>query len=609
MYGVAVDGKAHLSVVGTLTQRAATRWHFAAASRIVLLTCVVIVSGAFCAAIGLGWAKQSDEMRADFQRAALRAAVAEFRAQSIQGAEIDPHVLEMLARGAGLSDLEFVTALPVAGAEAQAVLNAQGRIIGFLTWHQDTPLTALAWQLMPVLGGIGFALIVFAAFAMAQLRRARGALETSEEAARRAAERDVITGLYNRAHMLGLLDEAMANRQGQNVGYALVAVDSLRTIGETYGQQGADEIMATAAANIKDAVPDGVACARVAENEFALLWSGAHDDRALLRAAVEAASKPHWLDSVIRVSARAGFAQAPRDAERGDDLARCAELALRAAFKTGAGEIIEFNPSLETLASDQHFIRRELPRALNARALELHYQPIVSAQSGRPVGVEALLRWRHPSRGAIPPANFIPVAEQMGLIDQLGAFVLRNALMDAKRWPDLYISVNLSPLQVRDRRIVDLVRECLAETGIAPNKLILEITEGVLIDNPEEMRKRIEELRALGVRIALDDFGSGYSSLGYLQRFAFDKIKIDRSFAAGLGHSANAPVIVQAIVALGRALGVAVVVEGVETEEQRVLLRLAGCDEMQGYLFAKPAPAQAIDRLVGHGKDIKAAVA
>jgi EAL domain-containing protein (putative c-di-GMP-specific phosphodiesterase class I) len=253
----------------------------------------------------------------------------------------------------------------------------------------------------------------------------------------------------------------------------------------------------------------------------------------------------------------------------------------------------------ETVGIDdeQQFMQRELAAALKAQAFEVHYQPIVAAAGARINGVEALLRWTHPERGAISPAVFIPVAEQMGVMDELGEFVLNRALDDAKAWPDIYISVNLSPLQVRDRKIIDVVRNALASSGIAPSRLVLEITEGVLIDNPQEMLKRIEELRSLGVRIALDDFGSGYSSLGYLQRFAFDKLKIDRSFVSALGRSPNAAVIIQAIVALGRALDVTVVVEGVETEEQRVLLRLAGCDEMQGFLFARPAPAATIARL------------
>jgi EAL domain-containing protein (putative c-di-GMP-specific phosphodiesterase class I) len=176
-------------------------------------------------------------------------------------------------------------------------------------------------------------------------------------------------------------------------------------------------------------------------------------------------------------------------------------------------------------------------------------------------------------------------------------------LQDARQWPDdLYVAVNLSPLQVRDRTIVDMVRSALAESGVAPSRLVLEITEGVLIHDPDEMVKRINDLHALGVRVALDDFGSGYSNLGYLQRFPLDKLKIDRSFVAALGRSSNDGVIIQAIVALGRALGLSVLVEGVETEHQRVLLRLAGCDEMQGFLFARPAPAKAIDKLLVQAK-------
>ncbi len=188
-------------------------------------------------------------------------------------------------------------------------------------------------------------------------------------------------------------------------------------------------------------------------------------------------------------------------------------------------------------------------------------------------------------------------------MDTLGAFVLRRALTEAKRWPDLYVAVNLSPLQVRDRgQLSTWCATALSESGVAPSRLMLEITEGVLIDNPEEMVKRIEDLHALGVRVALDDFGSGYSNLGYLQRFPLDKLKIDRSFVTALGNSSSGGVIIQAIVALGRALGLTVLVEGVETEQQRVLLRLAGCDEMQGFLFAKPAPAKTIDRLLAQAK-------
>jgi EAL domain-containing protein (putative c-di-GMP-specific phosphodiesterase class I) len=208
-----------------------------------------------------------------------------------------------------------------------------------------------------------------------------------------------------------------------------------------------------------------------------------------------------------------------------------------------------------------------------------------------------LLRWNHPTRGAIPPARFIPIAEQAGMMDQLGEFVLRRALCDAARWPNLYIAVNLSPMQVRDRKFVDLVAAVLAESKVPASRLVLEVTEGVLIDNPQTAKARLDDLRALGLKLALDDFGSGYSSLTYLQRLPFDKLKVDRGFVAALDHSANAGVIIQAVIALGRALNLSILVEGIETEEQRALVRLAGCDEMQGYLFARPAPREEIDRM------------
>ncbi len=326
------------------------------------------------------------------------------------------------------------------------------------------------------------------------------------------------------------------------------------------------------------------------------------DAGAIIRAALEAIARPHWIDTVVRISAHAGFAQAPRHAATRGELTRRAELALRAAAKKGAGAIVAFEHAIDTVSTEQKFIQRELPRALTANELELHYQPIVAAQGARIVGVEALLRWTHATRGAIPPAIFIPVAEQMGLMDALGAFVLRRALQRSQALAGSLCGGEPVAVAGARRSIVELVRAALAESGVPPARLMLEITEGVLIDNPDEMVKRIEDLHALGVRIALDDFGSGYSNLGYLQRFPLDKLKIDRSFVAALGTSANGGVIIQAIVALGRALGLSVLVEGVETEQQRVLLRLAGCDEMQGFLFARPAPAKAIDRLLAQAK-------
>jgi len=579
---------------------------FSASRLIVVLAVFAMGATMLIAGIGYGLARQSDEQLWLEQRASLRNAIAEFRTLFGQSEAIDPRFVRIVEQSAGLKDLKFETDPSLSEREMQPVIDAHGRIAGFFTWEKSHPMTLAMNRVMPLVVSITVVLVCFAGFSLWQLRRARRELTASEEQAARAADVDKLTGLPNHAKTLELLDLTLAKRAGDEVAtFALIELDGMADINAHLGVLGGDELIVTVAKRLQQALPAHAVCGRIGSDEFAVTLSGAAGDldaEAVIRAALETIARPHWIDTVVRVSAHAGFAQAPRHAATRGELTRGAELALRAAAKKGPGAVVAFEPAIDTVSTDQKFIRRELPRALSAHELELHYQPIVAANGGRIVGVEALLRWTHATRGAIPPTAFIPVAEQMGLMDTLGAFVLRRALSEVHRWPDLYVAVNLSPLQVRDRAIVDLVRAALAETRVAPARLMLEITEGVLIDNPDEMVKRIEDLYALGVRIALDDFGSGYSNLGYLQRFPLDKLKIDRSFVAALGNSASGGVIIQAIVALGRALGLSVLVEGVETEQQRVLLRLAGCDEMQGFLFARPAPAKAIDRLLAQSR-------
>ena len=588
------------------TSHSRARRHLSTTRLIVILALVGIGAILLCAGVGYSLARQSDARHADERRSALRAAVGEFRALFDNGSQIDPRFVRMVEQSTALKDLKFETEPSSVAREMQPVLDGQGRIAGFFTWEPDWPMTATFIRLAPLLPCAALGLVIFAGFSLLQLRRTRAELVASEAQARRAAEEDAVTGLPNRRKMLALLKEAMVERIGQKaLTFALIELAGLAEIDEQVGLLGREDLLAEAVARMKELLPQKATLGRIGTGEFALILDGEADVRTVLRSLIGAAADLQRDDAAPRIGAYAGFAQAPRDATGSDELVRRARLALHAAGRKGPGIITAFEHSIDVLSSDQNFIRRELPRAVAADAMELHYQPIVASDGSRILGVEALLRWTHPERGPIGPAVFVPVAEQMGLMDKLGAFVLRRAVSEAKRWPELYISVNLSPVQVRDRTIVDLVRSVLAESGIAPSRLMLEITEGVLIDNSDEMVKRIEDLRALGVRIALDDFGSGYSNLGYLLRFPFDKLKIDKSFVAPLGRSSNGGVIVQAIVALGRALGVTVLVEGVETEEQRVLLRLAGCDEMQGYLFARPAPAKSIDRLIAQRKSAR----
>ncbi len=579
----------------------------AAVSRLVLAFALLAVGATLlCAGIGYTLARQSDETLASEQHAAMRRAISEFRLPFAMSGDIDPNLARAVEQIPGVKKFKFEIDPRASDREFQPALDANGRIVGFFTWDKVDIARRSISRFTPLIATIIAVLSGFTIVSLWQLKRVRRDLAVREALAARAADEDKITGLPNHAKTLELLDLALAERSDNEfITFALITLEGMEDVTAHHGVLGSDELIVAVARRLKEALPPHAMCGRIASDEFAVTLTAdqAIDAEAIIRAALEAIARPHWIDTVVRVSTHAGFAQAPRHATTRGELTRRADLALRAAAKRGPGAIVMFDLSIDTISTDQKFIHRELPRAISANELELHYQPIVSSHGGRMVGVEALLRWTHATRGTIPPATFIPVAEQMGLMDTIGAFVLRRALLEAKRWPDdLYVAVNLSPLQVRDSTIVDLVRSALAESAVAPSRLVLEITEGVLIDNPDEMVTRIKDLHALGVRVALDDFGSGYSNLGYLQRFPLDKLKIDKSFVAALGRSSNGGVIIQAIVALGRALGLSVLVEGVETEHQRVLLRLAGCDEMQGFLFAKPAPAKAIDKLLAQAK-------
>jgi diguanylate cyclase (GGDEF)-like protein len=557
-------------------------------------------------AIAYQQARQSDERLLVEQHAALRNAISEFRSQFVRPGDVDPRLMRAAEQIVGAGNIKFESHPGTSERETQPVMTPDGRIAGFFSWDKPRPMMQTTDRLMPVAAGITFVLIGFATVTLRQLKRARRELALREVAAARAGDEDKLTGLPNHAKTLELLDLALAERADHDwTTFALIEIDGMVDVAAQHGVSWSDELIVAVARRLKEAVPSHAMCGRIASDKFAVALTANPDvdAEAIIRIALGSIARPHWIDTVAPVTAHAGFAQAPCHANTRGELTRRADLALRAAVKRGPGAIVMFDLSIDTVSTDQKFIHRELPRALSANELELYYQPIGASHGGRMVGVEALLRWNHATRGTITPTTFIPVAEQMGLMDAIGTFVLRRALQEATRWPDdLYVAVNLSPLQVRDSIIVDIVRTALAESAVAPSRLVLEITEGVLIDNPDEMVKRIKDLHGLGVRVALDDFGSGYSNLGYLQRFPLDKLKIDKSFVAALGRSANGGVIIQAIVALGRALGLSVLVEGVETEHQRVLLRLAGCDEMQGFLFAKPAPAKAIDKLLAQAK-------
>ncbi|MCC6891160.1 MAG: bifunctional diguanylate cyclase/phosphodiesterase [Hyphomicrobiales bacterium] len=568
------------------------------------LALMLVAATLLCWVLGFVLARQADDRVESRNRQALRGAVEALQAAAPDLADVDPKLVRIIENASGLKGLRLVEEPPTQGREVQSLLDAKGRIVGWFTWEAERPATAMVVQLLPFGAAVAIGLLGFAILALWRLRRLGSLLLQRTREVHRLAYEDTATGLPNLHRMRATVDAMLAvRREEEQVAVALLDLGGLDEMKEAAGDAGEDAIAAEIAERLRREVPEGGHVARLRGDRFAVILrvDDADEALALVQAMRDSISRAFWVDQVIQLSASAGLALAPRDGASREELIRRAELALRLARQRGRALVVRFSPDMERDFDERLFIKRELSRALATRSFDLHYQPIVKADGGGMAGVEALLRWNHPERGFIPPDLFVRVAEEAGLMDQLGELVLRRAIADAARWPSLYMGVNLSPVQVRDRRFLNLMRRLLAESGIEPSRLVLEITEGVLIDDPTSAKARLEDLRRLGVQLALDDFGSGYSSLSYLQQLPFDKLKIDRGFVAALDQSANAGVIIQAIVTLGRALGMSVVIEGVETEAQRVLLRLAGCNEMQGYLFARPAPAETIDRLVAAG--------
>jgi diguanylate cyclase (GGDEF)-like protein len=566
-----------------------------------ILLLILALAVIACAAAGLTATHRSDARQAAERHQALDATLGELHALSGDADRFDNSQLSVIERRSGLNDLRFDADLaPDGDREVQSLHDGQGRIIGWFSWAPDRALIHTTNWLWSIVGVFGIVLAFAAALMLGAMRRLSTAFVRSVESIRRLTTQDPLTALPNRRVMLDRLDDVTAARRDGVVVFALLDIDGFQDINDMLGWAGGDTMLLTIAERFKAWLPDGALFGRFQDDEFAVIVSGKNAQTAtdLADRIAAALAAPIFMDQMWQISVSMGIAQAPDDGSTGDELNRRAALALRAAKRTGRGTVRRFAPEIQEEHSERRFFLRELETAIRNEVFEVHYQPVVAAEGGGVVGVEALLRWTHPSRGAIAPSIFIPLAEESGLMVELGEIALRRALGDGIRWPDLFVSVNLSPVQIRSRGMVELLRTVLAETGMAASRVVLEVTEGVLIDNPEETQVKLEALRALGVATALDDFGTGYSSLNYLQKFPFDRLKIDRSFVASLGTTGNAGAIIQSIVTLGHALGMKVLAEGVETNEQRVLLRLAGCDEMQGYLFAKACPAESIDKII-----------
>ncbi|WGD52882.1 EAL domain-containing protein [Bradyrhizobium sp. CB1650] len=418
------------------------------------------------------------------------------------------------------------------------------------------------------------------------------------------AHYDALTDLPNRVLMRGHLERRVAElAAGKPFAILYIDVDEFKGVNDSLGHEVGDELLRQVASRLRACVSGNDLVARLGGDEFAVIKAGTNDQAeltALAERILKSLRTPvDCKGQEIPTDASIGIAIAPDHGDNLDDLLKRADLAMYAAKTEGRRTFRFFVPEYDAKARQRRQLELDLRQALARGEFEVHYQPLVDLAANVVTGCEALLRWRHPERGMVSPAEFIPVAEDTGLIGEIGEWVLKQACTEAAAWPgQIHVAVNVSPVQFRSKMLALKVAAALAESGLAPGRLELEITETVLIRDDEEALTILQQLRELGVRIALDDFGTGYSSLSYLHRFPFDKIKIDRSFISDIGEPEDSSPIVQAVVHMAAARHMATTAEGVETEAQREVLRQLGCSQMQGWLFSPAVPASKLKQLL-----------
>jgi len=426
----------------------------------------------------------------------------------------------------------------------------------------------------------------------------------SEKKIAHLARHDHLTNLANRAQFRERLDFAIAElANGRGFSILFLDLDHFKIANDTYGHSFGDTLLVNVGERMRRSLRRGDVVARLGGDEFAMIIFDVTDPAKITARAnqlIEVMRAPFVIDGrQIVVNGSIGGAIAPRDAIEAEEILKNADLALYKAKSDGRDCFRAFDPELAYQMTERRELENDLSYALDRNELVIHYQPLTSVQGGTISGFEALLRWEHPTKGRIPPLDFIPLAEDNGLILPIGAWVLEKACLQAATWADsMRVAINLSPVQFRDPYLIDKIRGALNNAGLPPERLELEITESVMMQNGDETIETLREISDLGVKISMDDFGTGYSSLSYLRNFSFDTLKIDRSFVNELGRDEGCEPIVRAIIGLADCLGVSTTAEGVETEEQLEILTEMGCNEAQGFLFSPPRPADDLPTLL-----------
>ena len=438
----------------------------------------------------------------------------------------------------------------------------------------------------------GYAVTIISVFDVTERRRI-------EQRMAHMARHDELTGLANRAHCREHLRDVLSRAKASDtVTIALVDLDHFKAVNDTYGHHFGDTLLTEAAMRMRELIPPDALLCRIGGDEFAIVFrrSSLTQTEIVARSIITTLSEPFFVNgSVIHIGATIGFASSPLDSSDPETLLRYADLALYAAKGERRGTCKGFEATLDDAAQEKNKLEKDFRQAILEGLLEVHYQPMVNLETGAVECYEALARWHHPQRGYVAPDVFIPLAEEIGLVDHIGRFILNTACREAMNWPEnVKLSVNVSPLQFRNGNLLSTVINALSASGLPAERLELEITEAVLMEKGPRPAAIIRNLRAFGIGISLDDFGTGYSSLSYLLSYPFTKIKIDKSFVLSLQSETNSRAVIRAVIGLGRSLGLTVAAEGIEREMERDYLRSEGCGQGQGFLFGQAKPAEAL---------------
>jgi len=476
--------------------------------------------------------------------------------------------------------------------------SSAGDLLGYLSWEPQLPgvkaAHAAAWEIRQITALVASLILLFIMLSSAGLYK----LAKGEKLARSTAMTDWLSRLPNRRALLAQLEALSLEDPNEAICVVFIDLDGFKDVNDIYGHNVGDRLIVEIAKSLRDKVPPSGMLARMGGDEFAMMIGGRQASEMASRFAEQVLAGlnlPVRLgERTIYIGASIGIASGTLLECTSTELFRRADIAMYHSKMNGKGQVTHYDAELNSARERQLTIENEIRGGLMRNEFDVWYQPIVDARSQQMVGVEALVRWVGRPAGALPPDKFIPIAETSGLIHALGQFVLRRACMDLQPFSDLTLSVNISPAQFRDPEFENKVAGVLRDSHFPAQRLQLEVTETYVLENPERACAAIRNLKALGTAIALDDFGTGYSSIGYLRRFNFDTIKIDKSLAGLVDDDEQAAALVGGTIRIASALGMAVVAEGVENEKQMKLLRLAGCDRLQGFFFSAPMPIDAL---------------